>query len=295
MSSLREPPPASESILEVLPGREAILAKQKGENFPVALRVLAVDKRDALLALYGFARLVDEIGDAFEGDRLAALAAVDRALDGLFAGRVPEHPLLRALETPIQRFGLPVEPFHRLVEANRRDQHQNRYERFADLREYCTYSADPVGRLVLAVFGVATPERLPLSDAVCTGLQLAEHWQDVAEDLRVHGRIYLPARDLRRFGLGEEDLRGTRAGPALRELMIFEVARARRWLQAGQELVGSLRGNARLAVSGFTAGGHAALDAIEAADGDVLGGAPRATRPRLLLHALRLLLGGGWR
>lgn len=294
MSSLHEAAPASEPIFASLPGSEAILAKQGGENFSVALRVLPSQIREALVAIYGFARLVDELGDSFEGDRLAALSAVDRDLARLFDGDTATHPLLQALATPIERFGLPAEPLHDLVEANRMDQRITRYARFSDLREYCRYSADPVGRLVLAVFGVATPERLSLSDSVCTGLQLTEHWQDVAEDIRVHGRIYLPGRDLRRFGVREEDLRKERATPALRDLMLFEAARARRWLQEGQALVGSLRGHARLAVSAFAAGGHAALDALEAAEGDVLRATPRPSRPRRILHALRLLLGSGW-
>ena len=295
MASLSEPAPASDAIFADLPGSGAILAMRGDENFPVALRVLPRDERNALLAIYAFARLVDEIGDTFEGDRMLALNALDRALVRLFAGHASEHSLLRALEVPIRRFELPVEPFRDLVDANRMDQRLSRYACFADLREYCRCSANPVGRLVLSVFGVATPERLPLSDAICTGLQLTEHWQDVAEDLRVHGRIYLPARDLRRFGVEEDDLREEQAGPALQNLMLFEVARARRWLQDGQGLVGTLRGPARLAVSGFVAGGHAALDAIEAANGDVLRVTPRPTRPRLLLHSFRLLLGSGWR
>jgi len=290
-----ESPAVSERILDDLPGPEAVLARRSGENFPVALRVLPSDKRDALLAIYGFARLVDEIGDAFEGDRLAALDAVDRTLDHLFAGQTPSHPLLRALQGPVQRFDLPEDPFHKLVEANRIDQRVSRYDCFADLRAYCAHSADPVGRLVLAVFGAATSDRLPLSDSICTGLQLTEHWQDVAEDLREHGRIYLPRRDLMRFGLSEDDLREASTGRALRDLILFEVGRTRRCLQDGQELVASLRGPGRLAVSGFLAGGFAALDAIEAADGDVLGAAPRPARPRMVLHALRLFLGSGWR
>jgi len=267
---------------------EALLAKHRAENFPVALRWLPGQTRRHLLAIYGFARLTDDAGDEARGDRLALLDAIDREIDVIYAGGTPQHPLLQQLAQTVRRCALPAEPLRRLVEANRQDQRVSRYERYDDLAAYCALSADPVGRLVLQVFGVATPDRIAQSDAICTGLQLVEHWQDVAEDFAV-GRIYLPGEDLRRFGCSEVELKAQSAGPALRGLMHFEVERARGLLERGEPLLASLSGAARLAIAGFVAGGHAALDEIAARDFDVLARPPRPRRRDWLRHFARLL------
>jgi phytoene/squalene synthetase len=150
------------------------------------------------------------------------------------------------------------------------DQRVSRYETFDALVGYCERSANPVGRLVLAVFDAIDADRVVLSDRVCTGLQLVEHCQDVGQDWRA-GRVYIPQEDLRRFGVDESMLSEASANPRLRALMCFEVARARQWITAGRPLVAMLHGWARLAVSGFVAGGMAACDRIAAADYDVLG------------------------
>jgi squalene synthase HpnC len=272
-----------------LPDPTAVMERRHGENFPVALRLLPSASRGHLLAVYGFARLVDDAGDDAPGDRPALLDALDRGLDRLFAGRDPGHPLLRRLVPSVEACALPEEPFRRLVEANRRDQRVVRYECYEELLEYCAYSAAPVGRLVLHVFDAATPDRCDQSDAICSALQLVEHWHDVAEDF-ARGRIYLPLEDLRLFGCRESDLGATTAAPALRRCLAFEVARTRTLLVSGTALVGSLAGASRLAVAGFAAGGHAALDAVEARGFDVLGAAPRTRRTRWLRHWLALLL-----
>ena len=149
-------------------------------------------------------------------------------------------------------------------------------------------SANPVGRIVLHVFGSYSPERAELSDFVCTGLQLAEHWQDVAEDLRA-GRIYLPAQDMRRHGCSEEDLAEPHALPAVRDLLEFEVGRAAALIDAGAPLIGTLRGAARAAVAGYVAGGRAALAAIRAARYDVLAVTPRPRRIRTATELARAL------
>jgi squalene synthase HpnC len=262
------------------PSAEAVMARAAGENFPVASRLLPRAERADLLALYGFARLVDELGDSAPGDRLAALDWLAAELDHAFSGRA-EHPLMVRLQATITARGLPREPFERLIEANRLDQRQERYETWEQLREYCTLSADPVGELVLALFGLASPERVALSDRVCTALQLAEHCQDVAEDLRA-GRIYLPGEDLRRFGVEESELSAPHASEAVRRVIAFEVERVRGLLAEGTPLLASLRGRPRLAVAAFIAGGTAALDAIERAGFDVLAGAPQAGNGRRL-------------
>jgi squalene synthase HpnC len=273
------------------PSAEQVMARAGGENFPVASRVLPRRERERLLAVYGFARLVDELGDSAPGDRLAALDWLQAELDRAFEGRA-EHPLMRRLGETVRACRLPREPFDRLIEANRVDQRVARYQTWEQLRGYCALSADPVGEIVLGVFGTATPKLVALSDSICTALQLVEHCQDVAEDYRA-GRVYLPAEDMQRFGCTVDDLdpdrRGERDERAVREVIAFEVCRAHGLLDAGAPLIGLLRGRERVAVAAFLAGGRAALEAIERAGYDVLSGPPRAGRWRRLL-ALRAAL-----
>jgi squalene synthase HpnC len=271
-----------------VPTADAVMARAATENFPVASRVLPRRARSHLLAVYGFARLLDELGDSVPGDRLAALDWLERDLDRAYEGRA-EHPLLARLQPTLRECALPREPFARLIEANRVDQHVSRYETWVQLRGYCALSADPVGELVLGVLGLATPARTLLSDSICTALQLAEHCQDVAEDF-ARGRVYLPGEDLARFGCTTADLAAGHAGEPLRRVLAFEVARARELLAAGAPLIDELHGRARLAVAAFVAGGRAALDAIERAGHDVLPGPPRAGRGRRLQALVGVLI-----
>lgn len=270
------------------PTAGAVMARAQGENFPVASRVLPRPARSHLLAIYGFARLVDELGDSPSGDRLAALDWLEGELDRAYEGHA-EHPLLERLQPTLRECALPREPFARLIEANRLDQRVSRYETWEQLRGYCRLSADPVGELVLGVLGMATPARIALSDSICTALQLTEHCQDVAEDY-ASGRVYLPAEDLARFGCATGALAAEHTDEPLREVLAFEVARARDLLADGAPLIGELRGRARLALAGFVAGGRSALDAIERAGFDVLAGPPRATRGQRLRALARTLL-----
>jgi squalene synthase HpnC len=272
------------------PSASAVMARASGENFPVASRVLPRRVRAHLLRLYGFARLVDELGDSACGDRLAALDELERDLDRAYRGDA-QHPLMIALAPTLRECALPREPFARLIEANRVDQRVTRYESWEQLRGYCALSADPVGELVLAVLGLATPERIALSDAICSALQLTEHCQDVAEDARA-GRVYLPQEDLARFGCSINALRAAHASEPLRQVLAFEVQRARALLDAGAPLLADLRGRVRVALGAFVAGGRAALDAIERAGYDVLPGPPRAGRIDRV-RALGRALGAG--
>lgn len=281
-SSQTHPTPGSPD--RTLPAAAAVLSQHRAENFPVALWILPRGLREDLLNLYGFARLVDDVGDELAGDRLAALAQLDAELDTLFAGGTPEHPLLVRVARTVREKRLSEEPFRQLIEANRIDQRVQRYASWPELEDYCRHSANPVGRLVLEVLEVRTPAAVAYADRICTGLQLAEHCQDVREDLVEKGRIYLPGEDLARFEVGEADLRASRASPRVRALLRFEARRTRELLHAGAPLLGMLRGYARLAVAGFLAGGHAALDAIQAANGDVLVRTPRPARSRVVVH-----------
>jgi len=190
------------------------------------------------------------------------------------------------LAPTVAQCGVPAQPFLDLIEANRQDQVVSRYPGYADLLGYCELSANPVGRIVLYVFGQFSPARAVASDRVCTALQLAEHWQDVAEDLRA-GRIYLPQEDMERFGCTEDDLADPRAAPKVRALMAFEERRARGLLDAGAPIVGTLRGAARLAVAGYVAGGRAALAAIAASGHDVLRATPRPGTARVAVEMVR--------
>ncbi|MCX4756567.1 squalene synthase HpnC [Kitasatospora purpeofusca] len=230
--------------------------------------------------------------------RLALLGGLERDLDRVFEtaldparGEAPRHPLLRPLVPLVDRHGLTPEPFRRLIEANRVDQTTTRYRDYDELIAYCTLSADPVGRLVLALAGVATPERIAMSDDICRALQIVEHLQDVAEDL-ARGRIYLPAEDLERFGVTEADLAAPSAGAPVRELIRFEADRARTLLDRGAPLVGTVRGRLRLLLAGFTAGGYAALAAVEGAGYDVLAQQAKPDKRRLAAKAAAIFAKG---
>ncbi len=254
-----------------LPAPETILGRAATENFAVASRVLPADARRHLLAFYGFARLTDQLGDAYAGDRMAALDWLEAETRHALAGRPADgHPLVGPAVTSVRELGLDSRPLFDLIDANRRDQTVHAYATFEQLVDYCTLSANPVGRLVLGAFGYTDARRVELSDDVCTGLQLVEHWQDVREDARA-GRVYLPADDLDRFGVDPASLTaGPPAPQALRALMAFQVARARQWLDRGAPLVALMEGRGRLAVAGFVAGGRAALDDLAARDFDAL-------------------------
>jgi squalene synthase HpnC len=267
---------------------EALRAQRHAENFPVALRVLPRSVRGHLIAIYDVARTIDELGDSAEGDRAARLREFSTDLTRIWAGEQPRAPVLRRLAPTVAAARLDQRPFQDLVEANLVDQRVHRYASYAQLREYCALSAHPVGRLVLAVFGVADPAAVELSDRVCAALQLIEHWQDVAED-RAAGRVYLPGEDLARFGVTEADLDAPTASLAVRQLMAFQTDRAAALLDSGAELVDLLHGWARLAVAGYLAGGRAAVDALRRVDGDVLGRPARTRRRDVLRHLVRLL------
>ncbi len=327
----------------------AMAARSAGENFPVALRLLPARHRQHLMAVYGFARTVDDIGDkAPVAQRARLLDELEADLGRLYAGcgdagsgdagsgdassgdassgdagcgdagrddtsrvdagrglagqartgqartgqgdadqdRFPELSVVRALGPAVTQCAIPQQPFLDLIQANRQDQLVTRYPAFDDLAGYCRLSANPVGRIVLHVFGAFTPARAELSDQVCTALQLAEHWQDVGEDF-LAGRIYLPGEDMTRYGCAESDLSAPRSSPALRALVAFETRRASALLDAGAPLVGTLRGFARVSVAGYVAGGRAALAAIAAADHDVLGATPRPGTVRTAAQLLR--------
>ncbi|MDX6505971.1 MAG: hypothetical protein QOG06_615 [Gaiellaceae bacterium] len=260
----------------------AVAARARTENFPVASLLFPRPLRPHLRAIYGFARLVDILGDEHEGNRLGALDELEEELDACYGGE-PTWEVMRALQPTIRACSLPREPFLRLIEANRMDQRIAEYETWAELKGYCVHSADPVGRLVLGVVGRGgEPELAALSDDVCTGLQLVNFLQDVPRDLAL-GRVYLPAEDRRRFGVTALD----RPGPELRRLLEFEAGRARELLSSGEELGRLLAGRVGRGVAVFARGGLAALEALERADWDIFTGRPRPSRARLALATIQ--------
>jgi squalene synthase HpnC len=264
------------------------------ENFSVAARLLPQAFRTHLLNIYVFARFVDDIGDEATGNRITLLDKVSRDIDHIYADRTPAHGMLSELSVTIQACQIPRAPFDALIAANRQDQFVHRYGSYAELVQYCELSANPVGQLVLHVFGQATPDRIALSDKVCTALQVLEHCQDVVEDFE-RGRVYLPAEDLDRFGVTDADLKAPTATTAVRALLAFQTQRARKLLDDGVPLVGRLRGWGRLAVSGYLAGGFATAKAIADADYDVLTSTPKPSKVDTLGYWLRLLAPGGAR
>lgn len=264
---------AAEDLLRA-PGLslEAIDARSGGENFPIASILAPPEARPHLRAIYGFARLVDNLGDEAAGDRLALLDELEQELDACYQDR-PRTAIMRRLQRTISACRLPREPFAALIEANRIDQRTTRYATWGDVRWYCAHSAEPVGRLVLGVYGrAAEPELVARSDDVCTGLQLVNFLQDPPRDYAL-GRIYLPLEDLQRFGVAEGELAGP-LSDRLASLCRFEADRAAGLLRQGFPLARSLGGRVGRSVALFARGGLAALAALERAGWDVFSGRP---------------------
>jgi squalene synthase HpnC len=241
-----------------------------------------------MYAVYAYCRGVDDLGDEAEGDRLALLDDWEAELRRCYDGS-PRLPNFVALEETIRRFDIPREPFLRLIEANRMDQRVSRYRTFDDLLGYCENSANPVGHIVLCLFGHRDEELRRLSDATCTALQLTNFWQDVRRDLD-KGRVYIPLEDMERFWYGEADLLTTRIDGRFRDLMAFQVDRSREWFRKGLELIPKVRGRLRLDLRLFSLGGLAVLDAIEDIGYDVLHVRPKLSKARKAWLAARGLL-----
>ena len=264
------------------------IALGHAENFTVVSWLLPRRLRPHMYAVYAYCRGVDDLGDEGEGDRAALLDEWERELRACYDGE-PSDIRFVALQDTVRRFEIPPEPFLRLIEANRRDQTVTRYGTFAELLEYCSYSANPVGELVLWLFGYSDKRRRQLSDATCTALQLANIWQDVSRDLD-NGRIYIPQEDMERFGYSELELRAREYNRGFRRLMRFQVKRTRQYFQEGLALLPLVSGRLRYDLKLFSLGGLAVLDAIERARYDVLTSRPEVGRLRKAALAMRGLL-----
>lgn len=268
---------------------EVLRARASGENFPVAMRILPRAFREDLLAVYSAARLIDETGDSLNrspAERLALLDEVERDLLAAFEGR-SEHPVFSELTSTIRRCDLEPDPFLRLIEANRFDQQRVDLEHWDDLMAYCALSANPIGELVLRISGQTSAAQIQLADEVCSALQVIEHCQDVAEDRR-SGRIYLPRLDRTLAGCADPDLTCVPATMALRSLIESQIVRSRTLLASGGMLCTTLRGAARIAVSGFIAGGLATCDALERTGFDPNSNRIKRRRRDFMRHFCRL-------
>ena len=267
------------------------------ENFPVAFLLAPRDVRSDMRAVYAFCRATDDLGDEGPGgpaERLARLDAWEADLRSAVAGEGAADARLAALGETIARRRLPLDPFLRLIEANRMDQRRARWETHDDLLEYCRHSATPVGEMVLGVLGYRDPWRVGMSDATCIGLQLVNFWQDVARDLRDRDRVYLPLADMARFGVTEDDLRRAPAGEPVRRLVELEVERARGYLLEGEPLYRFVPRRVALDLRMFSAGGLALCDAIAAQGYDTLTRRPapgRLGRARIAAAAARRAVG----
>jgi len=270
------------------------LARRHYENFPVASRLVPRGKRDALAAIYAFARYADDMADEPGVERrLEKVAAWRELLRECFTGEV-HHPVFLALQDSVRRFRLSFDYFEKLLRAFESDVSVSRHRDFSSLLAYCSCSANPVGRLVLELFDHRELELLALSDCICTALQLANFWQDVAVDLE-RDRIYLPLEDLQRFNYTLDDLRAGRVDERWRELLKLEIGRTRALFEQGRALPERVAPELRVQLRLTWLGGMGVLRKIEAAGYDVFRRRPSLSKldfVRLYFRARRGIPGG---
>jgi phytoene synthase len=261
------------------------------ENFPVASLLLPARLREPVTAIYAFARSADDMadeGDLADRERLDGLDRYRAELDALAAGRPTGDPIFLRLRPVVEAFGLPLQPFRDLLDAFSQDVVKKRYANFGELMEYCRRSADPVGRLLLHLFGRNDAKSQSLSDGICSSLQLINHWQDVAIDWQ-KGRVYLPQDELARFGIDESQIAAGRWDAGWAAMMDFQVDRARAMMAAGSPLVHELPGRIGFELRLIVASGFRMLDKLQRVRGDVFRRRPVITKrdwPGILLHAV---------
>jgi squalene synthase HpnC len=267
------------------------IAREHYENFTLGSRLLPRPVRRHVAAIYAYARTADDFADE-EPDPERALAALDaweRELEACFAG-APRHPVFVALAETVRAFRIPIDPFRHLLTAFRMDVRFRGFETYDELQHYCAHSANPVGHLVLYLFGHRDAERQARADDICTALQLTNFWQDLAVD-HAKGRVYLPRADMARFGYGADDLRRGAVTPTFRELMAFECARTRALFERGLALAAMLERGPGREVRLFAAGGMAILDRLEAVGYDAFTARPTLSRWAKIGLVARALVG----
>ena len=272
----------------------ATVTRAHYENFTVASWLLPKELVPHFEAVYAYCRWADDLADE-TGGGATALGLIDWWRAGLldcYAGTA-SHPVFVALRDTIRTFSIPPAPFLNLLTAFEQDQHVPKYDTFDQLLGYCENSANPVGHLVLYLFECFDESKAPLSDDICTGLQLANFWQDVARDFE-NGRIYLPSEDRVRFGVTEDQIRDKKFNADFRELLAFEVRRTRAFFERGRALLPRLPRKTRVDVELFALGGEAILWAIEKQNYDVLTSRPRIGKIRKARLLGRALMGQLW-
>ncbi len=263
--------------------RLSLVPVEHYENFPVASWLLPSHLRKPIETIYAFARSADDFadeGNLSNAERIALLDGYERELDFIEANTPSTNALFVSLANVITNHGLPVQLFRDLLSAFRQDVTTTRYANHADLMDYCRRSANPIGRLLLHLYRQTTPQNLAWSDAICSALQLINHWQDVAIDWRKNegGRVYLPLDELTRFGLSENDIATQQLSPAWSNMMAFQCERARKLIQFGAPLGRVLAGRMGAELRVIIAGGNAVLDKIDAVDGDVFNHRPKLSK-----------------
>jgi squalene synthase HpnC len=247
------------------------------ENFPVASLLLPAHLRSAVKVIYAFARTADDIADEGEADqetRLKALNGYDAELDSIAAGQTPDTELFRDLQGVITQYQLPITPFKDLISAFKQDIVTTRYDTHAQVLDYCSRSANPVGTLMLHLYKAASSDNLVASDAICSALQLINFLQDVAIDWD-KDRIYLPRQDMQEFGIHASHIARQTKDPAWTALMQYEINRARRLMLSGAPLAGRLPGRIGWELRLVVQGGLRILERIEQANGDVFRHRPK--------------------
>ena len=267
------------------------LARRHYENFTVANWLLPKRLRQHFYNIYSYCRWADDLADE-PNDPAESLRLLDwweQQLRDCHRGSAG-HPVFVALDQTIREFDVPLDPFADLLVAFRQDQRTVRYESYEQLLEYCRYSANPVGRLVLHLGRCCDPRRVQLADSVCTGLQLANFWQDVARDWDC-GRIYLPQSHCRRFGYDDDMFKRRQANDAFRQLLASEVSEAEGWLRRGLPLVELVPNWLKLDVALFVHGGLRILEGIRRQDYDVWSRRPVVSK----FDKLRLVVRCWWK
>jgi squalene synthase HpnC len=261
------------------------------ENFTVVSLLLPRQLKQHFYNIYAFCRHADDLADevADKNESLRLLNALKADVHRMYTG-TPEQLIMVACQQTVRQFGIPADPFLKLIDAFEQDQRISRYETYDQLVDYCTRSADPVGHLVLYLCGYSDPERQHLSNLTCTGLQLANFWQDVGNDLS-RGRIYLPLEDLRRFGVPESDILTRHFTPAFADLMRFEVDRAEALFKQGEALLPLVGRRVRTDIALYGRGGQAILQSIRQIGYNTLEHRPKISRATKLSLLFRYLLG----
>ncbi|MBT5019084.1 MAG: squalene synthase HpnC [Planctomicrobium sp.] len=265
------------------------LATSHYENFPVISWAVPKRLRQHFANVYAFCRWADDLGDEIESTKesLWLLEWWQVELGKCYRNE-SQHPVYVALHETIQKFSIPVEHFSALISAFVQDQTVTEYETYDQLLNYCTRSANPVGRIILCLCAQSSDENVAHSDSICTGLQLTNFWQDVSRDYQI-GRIYLPREDRLRFGVTDQQMQSQRISPEFRDLLEFEVERARMLLVSGKPLVAAMPGRMKIDIDLFIRGGLLVLDGIQRINFDVWDQRPVVRKPQLFVAAVKSL------